>query len=199
MSNNAVGIALWVFLVIVVAELPDKTMIATLIMGSRSRPLLVWIGATAAFGFHAAIAVVAGTLLRLLPHFWVELVTTLLFAAGAVYLLVVSEEEEEAEGEAEVQEAPEGLRPIATAFLVIFVGEFGDLTQLLMANLAAKYHQPLAVFVGAFLGLAAVAALGAFGGRLLLRIIPLAMVRKVGGVLLAGFAVYSLITLIRNY
>ena len=189
---------LGVFALIFVAELPDKTMIATLIMGSRYRPVLVWIGATAAFTIHAAIAVLAGRLLALLPHAWVEGVTALLFAGGAAYLLFVPEKEEEEEGAEEVEAAPAGLRPIATAFVVIFVGEFGDLTQILTANLAAKYHQPVSVFVGAVTALTAVAALGAFGGRALLRVLPLGVIRKAGGVLLAGFAVYSLVALVRG-
>jgi putative Ca2+/H+ antiporter (TMEM165/GDT1 family) len=192
------GLILGVFALIFVAELPDKTMIATLIMGSRYRPVLVWIGATAAFAIHAGIAVLAGGLLALLPHRWVEAVTALLFAGGAAYLLLVPEKEEEEEGAAEVDEAPAGLRPIGMAFVVIFVGEFGDLTQILTANLAAKYHQPLPVFIGAFAALATVAALGAFGGRALLRVLPLKVIRKAGGVLLAGFAVYTLVTLIRG-
>jgi putative Ca2+/H+ antiporter (TMEM165/GDT1 family) len=189
------GLVLGVFALIFVAELPDKTMIATLIMGSRNRPVLVWIGATAAFAVHASVAVLAGRLLALLPHVWVEAVTALLFAGGAAYLLLVPEKVEETEGEEEVRAAPAGLRPVATAFAVIFVGEFGDLTQILTANLAAKYHQPLSVFVGAFAALAAVAALGAFGGRALLRVLPLAIIRRAGGVLLAGFAVYTLVEL----
>ena len=193
-----IGLILGVFALIFVAELPDKTMIATLIMGSRYRPVLVWIGASAAFAIHAGIAVLAGGLLALLPHRWVEAVTALLFAGGAAYLLLVPEEEEEQEGEEEVAEAPAGLKPIATAFVVIFVGEFGDLTQILTANLAAKYHQPLSVFIGAVAALTAVAALGAFGGRALLRVLPLKVLRKGGGVLLAGFAVYTLVTLIRG-
>ena len=189
---------LGVFAIIFLAELPDKTMIATLIMGSRYRPVLVWIGATAAFTIHAAIAVLAGRLLALLPHAWVEGVTALLFAGGAAYLLFVPEKEEEEEGAEEVEAAPAGLRPIATAFAVIFIGEFGDLTQILTANLAAKYHQPLSVFIGAVTALTAVAALGAFGGRALLRVLPLGVIRKAGGVLLAGFAVYSLVALVRG-
>ena len=189
---------LGVFALIFVAELPDKTMIATLIMGSRYRPVLVWIGATAAFTIHAAIAVLAGRLLALLPHAWVEGVTALLFAGGAAYLLFVPEKEEEEEGAEEVEAAPAGLRPIATAFAVIFVGEFGDLTQILTANLAAKYHEPWSVFIGAVAALTAVGALGAFGGRALLRVLPLGVIRKAGGVLLAGFAIYSLVALIRG-
>jgi putative Ca2+/H+ antiporter (TMEM165/GDT1 family) len=187
-----------VYAIIFVAELPDKTMIATLIMGSRYRPLLVWIGATLAFGVHATAAVAVGQLLELLPRAWIEGVTAVLFAAGAAYLLFVPEKQQEEEGEQEADSARKGARTVVAAFLVIFIGEFGDLTQILTANLAAKYHAPASVFVGAFAALATVAALGAFGGRALLRVLPLAMIRKAGGVLLAGFAVYTLVTLIRG-
>ncbi|MGH9207169.1 MAG: TMEM165/GDT1 family protein [Acidimicrobiales bacterium] len=191
-------VVLTVYAIIFVAELPDKTMIATLIMGSRYRPALVWLGATLAFGVHAALAVAVGRLLQLLPHRWVEAVTALLFAAGAAYLLLVPEKDVEEKGEEVADSARKGLRTAGLAFAVIFVGEFGDLTQILTANLAAKYHQPLAVFIGTFAGLASVAALGAFGGKALLRVLPLAVIRKAGGVMLAGFAVYSLVTLVRG-
>jgi putative Ca2+/H+ antiporter (TMEM165/GDT1 family) len=191
------GVVFTVYALIFVAELPDKTMIATLIMGSRYRPLLVWIGATSAFAIHAAVAVAVGQLLQLLPHKWIEGVTAVLFAAGAAYLLFVPEKEEEEEGEEEADSAGKGLRTVGAAFLVIFIGEFGDLTQILTANLAAKYHAPAEVFIGAFAALTTVASLGAFGGRALLRFLPLAVIRKVGGVLLAGFAIYTLVELVR--
>jgi putative Ca2+/H+ antiporter (TMEM165/GDT1 family) len=190
------GIAAVVFALIFVAELPDKTMIAVLIMGSRNRPLLVWIGAVIAFTVHVTVAVVLGRLLQLLPHTWVEGITTALFAVGAAYLLLVPEKEEEEEGEREAKGARQGLRTVGAAFLVILVGEFGDLTQILTANLAAKYHSSVSVFVGALAGLAAASAVAAFGGKALLRVLPLAVIRRIGGVLLAGLAVYSLVTLV---
>ena len=191
------GTIVTVFVIIFLAELPDKTMIATLIMGSRHRPILVWAGATLAFLVHVTVAVAVGQLLQLLPHKWIEAVTAILFAAGAAYLLFVPEKEEEEAGEKEADTARAGMRVIGAAFLVIFVGEFGDLTQILTANLAAKYQQPASVFIGAFAALTTVAAVGAFGGRALLRLVPLAVIRKAGGVLLAGFAIYTLVNLLR--
>jgi Ca2+/H+ antiporter, TMEM165/GDT1 family len=193
-----IGIAASVFVLVALAELPDKTMIATLIMGSRYRPLLVWLGASAAFAIHAAIAVAAGQLLHLLPQRLLHGITTVLFGAAAAYLLFVPERREEERGVEEAVEPRRWTRTTAAAFAVIFVGEFGDLTQILIANLAARDHQPAAVFVGALLGLSSVAALGAFTGAALLRVVPFGTVRKVGGVVLAILTVVSLITLIRG-
>ena len=144
-----VTIALTVFGLVLVAELPDKTMIATLIMGSRFRPVFVWLGAVAAFAMHVTLAVAVGRLLQLLPHRWVEGITAVLFAAGAVYLLVVPEQKWRRWARRRPRERgrPRGLKTVATAFTIIFLGEFGDLTQILTANLAAKYHDPVAVFM----------------------------------------------------
>jgi putative Ca2+/H+ antiporter (TMEM165/GDT1 family) len=192
------GVVLTVFALVLVAELPDKTMIATLVLGSRYRPVLVWLGATLAFGIHAALAVAVGQLLQLLPHRWVQAITALLFAAGAAYLIFVPESEVEEAGREEAEAPRRTARILGTAFAVILVGELGDLTQLLTANLAAKYHEPAAVFIGAFAALTTVAALAAFGGRALLRYLPLVVIRRAGGVLLAGLALYTLVELARG-
>ncbi len=98
----------------------------------------------------------------------------------------------------EADRAGVDLKTVGAAFAVIFVGEFGDLTQILTANLAAKYHAPVPVFIGAFGALTTVAAISAFGGRALLRYLPLWVIRKVGGALLAGFAIYTLVALVRG-
>lgn len=197
-----------VFFLVALAELPDKTMIATVIMGSRSRPVLVWAGAAAGFVLQAALAVAAGRLIELLPHRVVEIVVTVLFLAGAVYLLAVPEKGavEAGKDEAESAEAPleagragraGALKVMATAFGVVAVGEFGDLTQLLIVNLAARFHQPVTVFVGATGGLLATSALGAFGGRSLLRFLSLQTIRRVGGLALLGFGAYGIYSLVR--
>ncbi len=201
-------VVLATFGLVAVAELPDKTMIATLLMGSRSRPVFVWIGAMAAFAVHVTLAVVAGRLIELLPHRWVELVVTVLFLGGAVFLLVVPERAEREKGEAEAADKPPdevlersgwpaALGVAGSAFGVILVAEFGDLTQLLIVNLAAHYHDPVAVFVGALGAFVGVSALAAFGGRALVRVVPLGVVRRCGGVLLAGLGAYALYALVR--
>jgi putative Ca2+/H+ antiporter (TMEM165/GDT1 family) len=187
-----------VFGVILVAELPDKTMIATVVLGSRQRPLAVWIGSSTALVVQAALAVVAGGFLALLPHRVVEVVVAALFAAGGVYLLVTKEEGAEEKGEEEAARAQGARRVALTTFGIIFVGEFGDLTQILTANLAAHYKDPWSVFVGAALGLMVAAGLAVTFGRGLSRYVPLSVIRRVAGVLLLGLAAYTAVSAARG-
>ena len=179
------------FGLIFVAELPDKTMIATIVMASRYRPLPVWIGAALAMVVNSAVAVLAGRLLELLPHRWVEAVVAALFAGGAAYLIFVKESAETSEGEAEADKVRSGRRVALGAFTVIVVAELGDLTQILTANLVARYHQAWSVFVGSAVALVSVMGIGVIGGRALLRVLPLATIRRVAGVILAGFAIFT--------
>ena len=78
----SIATALLTFAVIFPAELPDKSLMASLVLGTRYRSLPVWLGATSAFTVHVVIAVAAGGLLRLLPSTVVEVVVTVLFAVG---------------------------------------------------------------------------------------------------------------------
>jgi Ca2+/H+ antiporter, TMEM165/GDT1 family len=187
------GTIVTVFAVIAIAELPDKTMIATLLMGSRGEPLWVWLGTSLAFLVHVGIAVVAGQLLTRLPHTLIEVVVTLLFLGGAAWLLFVPEKQEEERGEEEAAtERPgRGRRVALAAFGVILVGEFGDLTQLLIASFVARTHQPASVAIGSGLALVMVAGIAAFSGRALLRVLPLQAIRRAGGVILLGFGAYT--------
>ena len=189
------GIAAIAFGLIFVAELPDKTMIAAIVLSSRNRPLPVMTGAGAAMVVNSAVAVAAGRLLELLPHRALEAVVTALFAGGALYLLLTREEREEEEGEREAAQVRSARRVALTTFAVIVVAEIGDITQILTANLVARYHDPWAVFVGSALALVIVMAIGVLAGRVLLQILPLAVIRKVGGVVLVGFAAYGVVTL----
>jgi len=198
-------VILIVFLLQFLLELPDKTMIAMIYMGTRARPLNVFIGGAVAFTVHMGIAVGAGGLLTLLPQTPKEIVIATLFLVGAFYLLFVSEKEEEEEGEKEAQAEHPGKRwrEIGTAFSVIFIGEFGDLTQIQAANLTVKYHEvvngALAVFIGSSLALVLISFLGAFGGKALVRILPLAKIRKIGGVVFLGMGIWTIIQIFQSH
>ncbi len=177
-----------VFPIIFLGELPDKTMFASLVMSTRGRPAIVWLGAAAAFVVHVVIAVTVGVaLFHLLPHQALDAVVAGMFLVGAA--LAWREAVKESEKEELVEREVATHRRIAvTAFLVIFLAEWGDLTQILTANLAAHYHDPLSVGVGAVLALWAVAGLAVVSGQTLLRVINISTIRIVTAVVLIALA-----------
>jgi putative Ca2+/H+ antiporter (TMEM165/GDT1 family) len=177
-----------VFPIIFLGELPDKSMFASVVMATKGRPRQVWLGAAAAFAVHVAIATTVGVgLFRLLPHRAVEALVAALFAVGAI-----SAWREGAKGEEELVEQEAAAHTVFTAaFVVIFLAEWGDLTQILTANLAAQYHSPLSVGVGAVAALWLVAALAVVGGQGLLRWVPVANVRKATAAVLVVLALVA--------
>ena len=187
-----------VFGLIFLAELPDKTALASLVLGTRYRPLYVFAGAAAAFTVHVTLAVALGSLLTLLPHRLLQAIVGALFLLGAVLLLRGRHGEEDENLAIAEGTAPTFLRVSGTSFLVILVAEFGDLTQIVTANLAAKFHDPLSVGLGAVLGLWAVAALAIAGGRSLLKLVPISVVTRVAAAIMAVLAAISIVAAIRG-
>jgi putative Ca2+/H+ antiporter (TMEM165/GDT1 family) len=182
------SVALISFPIIFVGELPDKTMFANLVMATRGSPSRVWIGAAAAFVVHVVIAVTVGAaMFALLPHRVVDALVAALFFAGAAYAWWLGGREES--GLVAREASRRGT--VLTAFIVIFVAEWGDLTQILTANLAARYHSPWSVGVGAILALWVVAAVAVLGGRVLWRLFTVATIRKLTTLVLLAMAGYS--------
>lgn len=184
------------FLLTFLAELPDKTMIASLVLATRYRPAWVWAGTASAFTAQMALAVTAGRMMSLLPQSVLQGVVAGLFAAGAAYLWWQSlrSASDEATDAARAGGPPESfLRVAGASFGVIFLAEWGDITQVTTANLAAKYN-PLLVFAGATLGLWVVAALAVSIGAKGLSRIPAAIVQRVTGTLLLALSIYTIVT-----
>ncbi|MEU4617334.1 TMEM165/GDT1 family protein [Streptomyces umbrinus] len=177
------------FGLIFLAELPDKTMFASLAMGTRMRPLYVWFGTSTAFVVHVAIAVGAGSLIGLLPDWTVKSVSAALFAFGAFMLLRSGGDDEEDAGGRTVT----GFWPVyTTAFMAVFISEWGDLTQITTANLAAT-NGVASVAVGSAAALMSVSALALLAGRFIAKRVPLKTVQRIGGVCMLGLAVWSVV------
>jgi putative Ca2+/H+ antiporter (TMEM165/GDT1 family) len=184
--SGSIGAFLAALFLIVPVELPDKTFIATLVLATRYRPLPVWGGAVAAFAFQSAVAVTAGRVLALLPELPVRVAAAVLFTIGAVLLVrgAGAADDEEAEQEREYERkattSRTGWKAFGATFVVLFLAEWGDLSQLLTAGLVAAGRPAVPVFVGSWLGLALVSGAGVLLGRLILRHVRLQIVRYVG-------------------
>lgn len=183
---------------ILIVELPDKTLVASLVLSTRfqSRPVLV--GVAAAFAVQCAIAVTAGGLLHLLPHRVLTGVVAGLFALGAALLIRESlDDPDEVELAAQRENTGFG-RAALTSFGVIFAAEWGDASQLATAALVARLGYPVAVGIGAWLALVSVAAIAVVAGRVVLRRVPVRLVHRVAGIAFAAFALVAVVETIRG-
>lgn len=179
-------------------ELPDKSLFASLVLGTRYRPAFVWAGAAAAFAVQMAIAVTAGRLLALLPFRLVDGIVAALFLAGAVYLWVLGSrrrEPEQVDASRMGGSAASFWRVTGTSFGVVFLAEWGDITQLTAANLAARQNA-VAVFAGSVLGLWVVAAIAVHVGAKSLDHVPMDWVRRITAIILLGLGIYTAVTAI---
>lgn len=167
-------------------------MFASLVLASKGRPSSVWLGAAAAFLVHVVIAITVGVgLFHLLPHRAVVGVVAVLFLIGAVLAF----RERTKTNEKLVQE--EVAAHVTTAFLVIFIAEWGDLTQILTANMAAHHRSPLSVGIGATLALWAVAAIAVIGGQTLLRFLKISTLRRITAAVLVALAIAAAVSAVR--
>ncbi len=192
---------------IFVVELPDKTFLATLVLATRYRPLLVWIGVGLAFTVQTAIAVGLGHAASFLPPGVVRGTSVVLFLLGAVILLREGRAHHAAQA-TEVDHSDEetaadptgptaGWRAVLASFLVLFAAEWGDLSQLLTLTLVARYQAPVSVFVGALAALLTVSALAVIVGRSLLRVVSLHLLHYVGAGVCVLLATLTTIELLR--
>jgi putative Ca2+/H+ antiporter (TMEM165/GDT1 family) len=184
-----------VFGTVFVAELPDNSGLASLVLGTRYRAGGVIAGAFAAFAVHVVVAVTFGSLLALLPHKIVQIAVAVVFLAGAVLLLRAGDDDDD---EVRLKADAAGFWTVAvTSFGVILVAELGDLSDIVIANLAAKYHDPVAVGIGSVLALWAVVAVAIVGGRGLQRILPLRWIARLAALLMVVLAGFTLVEAIR--
>lgn len=182
------------FGVVMLVELPDKTLVASLVLSTRYRPEPVLVGVSLAFAVQCIIAVVAGGLLHLLSPWVLDLAVAALFGLGAWILYRESRadpEEVDIDEHAHRQNLP-FVQVAATSFGVIFAAEWGDASQLATAALAARLGSPVAVGLGSWLALVGVAAIAVVAGRLIVRRIPVRRVHQVAAVLFAVFAALAL-------
>ena len=176
------------FVIMFLAELPDKSMISSIIMGSRLAPTRVFIGAATAFLIQVIISVTVGGLVARAPRRPLDLFIGLLFLAGAGLIIkdmttrATEKEQALAKGASK-----EGLVPqVLLAFAVTFVGEFGDLTQIATANIAAKTAAPIPVGIGSFLGIVTSTSLGVFFGSKALSKVSIRVVQAASVLIMAS-------------
>jgi putative Ca2+/H+ antiporter (TMEM165/GDT1 family) len=171
-----------VFAVIFVAELPDKTALASLVLATRHRPLPVWLGSSLALSVQSLVAVAAGSLFALLPVRAVHIGAGLAFLISAVFMWRRNEEPDVSKDK---DTGPGFWKTFTTTFGIVFIAEWGDLTQVGTAALAAHYHAPVTVFAGSTLALWAVAGIAVFVGNRAAKILNPDRTKRIAAVIFA--------------
>ena len=179
------------FLLITLAEFGDKSQLVCMTLAAKHRSLPVLLGAVAAFAILNLLAVLFGAALAAwLPEWLITVVVALLFALFGISALRYQDEEEDEQ----IEEKP-GHSVFATTFLLIFLAEFGDKTQIAVAGMGST-SEATAVWIGGTMALACTSALGVFAGSKLLKQLPLLWIHRISGVfflLLAAFALSRLL------
>lgn len=187
---------------IFLVELPDKTFLATLVLATRYRPILVWIGVGLAFAVQTTVAVLLGHAVSFLPETVVQVAAGLMFLIGAVLLFREAAEhrrqaeEDDGSSYAEKAKPATGLGAVVASFLVLFAAEWGDLSQLLTISLVARYEAPFEVWLGALGALLTVSGLAVLAGRWLMQRVRLHVLFSLGGtvcLVLAALVGWSLV------
>ena len=175
-----------VFGVIFIAEIPDKTAVAALVLATKYRPLPVFLGTALALTVQSVIAVAAGGLLSRLPTRPVHIAAGLLFLAFAVMMWRRKADAPDAAAGGAPTAEPTFWRAFSRVFGVVFLAEWGDLTQLGTATLAASSARPLTVFLGSTLALWCVAAIAVFIGHRAGKVLNPELTKKIAAVIFVG-------------
>jgi putative Ca2+/H+ antiporter (TMEM165/GDT1 family) len=187
LSGPWLGSAGTTFLLVAFAEIGDKSQLVCMTLAARHRGLPIVIGAIAAFAVLNLLAVLFGAAVAAwLPEWLVIMAVAVLFAGFGISALRYKEEA----GDEDVEEKP-GHGIVATTFLLIFLAEFGDKTQLAVAGLGST-SEPSAVWAGATIALAITSIIGVFAGRKLLNRLPLKWIHRISGVFFLLLAVFAL-------
>lgn len=184
MDLNAFGST---FGLIFLAELGDKTQFAVMTLCARHPWRRVLAGTALAFTALNLLAVAAGRVLsRLADPVWVQGGAGALFIAFGIWTLMAKD------GGDGGEEGGNGRSVVWTAFLMIFVAELGDKTQLATAGMAARYDAPAAVFLGSTAALVAVSALGGYFGLRFLKKLPEKWLKYASAAVFIGFGAVAL-------
>ncbi|AFZ21224.1 TMEM165/GDT1 family protein [Allocoleopsis franciscana] len=201
-------------LLITISELGDKTFFIAVILAMRHSRRLVFVGVLAALAAMTLLSVILGQIVSLLPKHYIHFGEISLFIGFGLKLIydacripAQAENTGAKEAACAVTQQSEGgtitmptkawsvspnLALLFQAFVMTFLAEWGDRTQISTITLAASY-QPLGVTSGAILGHGICTAIAVLGGRLIAGRISERVVTAIGGLLFLIFGFIAIL------
>jgi putative Ca2+/H+ antiporter (TMEM165/GDT1 family) len=90
------------------------------------------------------------------------------------------------------------LQVLGSAFLMIFLAELGDKTQIATFSFTSESNSPLSVFLGAALALVLTSLLGVVVGAVAGRFVPQRIMKFLAAFVFLGFGAWTLVEAIRG-
>lgn len=193
---------------ITISELGDKTFFIAVILSMQHSRRVVFVGVTAALAAMTVLSVIFGQLLSALTQgskIYVHYAEIALFIAFGLKLLYDAKKMPAKAEEEVIEEAKEAVEKahldsqqksiwsmLLKSFLLTFIAEWGDRTQIATIGLAAS-NNPIGITIGAILGHAICAAIAVIGGRLIAGKISERQITFIGGCLFILFGIIAAI------
>jgi putative Ca2+/H+ antiporter (TMEM165/GDT1 family) len=175
------------FAFIFMASLPGRTTFLMLLMAARARPWALFWGAIAAFAVQSVISVTLGSVISFLPPAVIHSVVALLFFYFSFHFWKESKDAQSDEPAALAENT------FKAAFLIIFAGEWGDVSQVAIATFAARSTEKITVLVSALAALWTIVILAVSIGSRLGKVFHPGKIQKVAAVGFALTGIYLLL------
>jgi len=185
------------YILIFLMELPDKTALSILLLSTKHRGVAVFFGAAAAFVIQSIVAVSFGSVLGLLPERRTHIAAGLLFLFFSFRLWQESRDKQSKEDMDSVDSFTDFRKALFSSFLIIFIAEWGDLTQLATATLQVKYRDPWTILISSILALWSVTVLSIVAGKSLKKWADPQKLQRIGAAVFALVGIYFLISAIK--
>ena len=180
--------------IVTLAEMGDKTQLLALLLAARFRkPLPILLAILFATTINHGLSAVFGQWLTTVLNPEVLLwILALGFIGMAIWMLIPDELGDESDNIRKWQK----LGVFGATFILFFLAEIGDKTQIATVALAARYDSILWVTIGTTLGMMIANAPVVFIGNKLAERLPIALIHKIGA---AIFLMVGITTLLQHY
>lgn len=173
-------------LMVVVAEMGDKTQLLAMAMASKYKVRQVMLGVLVATVLNHALAVALGSYLSsVIPMDTIKIVAAFAFLIFGFWTLRGDKLDEE-------KEKKKKFGPVVTVAIAFFIAEMGDKTQLMTITIAAKSVNPVFVLLGTTTGMLIADGIGIIGGAWMSRHIPEKYIKWAAGIIFIFFGSLTL-------
>lgn len=179
------------FGMIFLAEIGDKSQLVCMALAAKHRAKPVVIGTVLAFAVLNVLAVTIGrSLTHFIPQTWLTFAAATLFILFGLHSLLANSKDESLKDD----QKKTARNIVITTFMMIFLAELGDKTQLAVVTLSTT-HAPLTIWLSATLALSATSLIGIYAGRKFLARLNINLLHKFSGLFFILIAISLLFTL----